>query len=291
MMRTSKAGLLCSLILALLFGTLPVSAEISYTDARELIKLHNQYRNYRSTGGLRDGAQGYYDARNFQIQNGKYWCWWDGVYGVDCLEQGGCHAFSYSHAVQWLLQQNLGDEVLHALIDACENPSDYGLYHSYPKCKASAYPHKSSSEAYAQLCADKYGLAALAEGAPDRNAEEWLAFFDAGKIAILLVDGHYNVAVDYLGYDGQTYVQILDSAPTPASPAPGARPTWSIKTKRSIRSAPPLSASAPTNTGSRWRIFWQIISRWIGFCRAETGKGTGRDNRAFSFGEGVSPKC
>ena len=212
-MRALKAGLIGCLILAVLLCTLPVLGELSYTDAKEIIKLHNQYQNYRSTGGLRDGAQGYYDARNFQIQNGKYWCWWDGVYGVDCLEQGGCHAFAYSHAVQWLLQQKLGDGVLHELIDACENPSDYCMYHSYPKCKASAYPHKTSSEAYARLCVEKYGLTASADDALDRCEEEWTAFFDAGRIAVLLVDGHYNVAVDYLDYEGTTYVQILDSAP------------------------------------------------------------------------------
>ena len=204
---------LLSMFFCLLAICSPAAAELNFTDANKVIKLHNQYEGYKPTGGLKGGATGYYGAEEFQIQNGKYWCWWGDVYGVDCLEQGGCHAFSYSHAVQWLLQQNLGDEVLHALIDVCENPSDYSLYHGYPKCKASPYPHTDSNGAYARLCEEQYGLATAADSAPDREREEWLRFFDDGKIAILLVDGHYNVAVDYVVYNGAAYVQILDSAP------------------------------------------------------------------------------
>ena len=208
-MKRIASYLLC---LVLLFSV-PALSEISYTDAEKSIKLHNQYKNYAPTGGLKEGAQGYYDARNFQIQNGKYWCWWGNVYGVDCLEQGGCHAFAFSHAVQWLKMENLGDEVLHELISACENPSDYASYHQYPKCRNSLYSHNTSTEAYCALCRSKYGLNTDGDTVPDRTQETWLAFFNSGKIAVLLVNGHYNLAVDYLEYEDGVYVQILDSAP------------------------------------------------------------------------------
>ena len=210
-MRKTRV-LLCLVLLFAVFCAGALS-EISYTDAKQIIFLHNQYKNYRPTGGPRDGAGGWYDARSFQIQNGKYWRWWGDVFGVDCLEQGGCHAFAFSHAVQWCLKQNMGDEVLHALIDACENPSDYCMYHSYPKCKDSAYPHENSTEAYAALCREAYGLCTEKENVPDRTKEAWTAFFGEGKAAVLLVDGHYVTAVGFLEYEGKTYVQILDSAP------------------------------------------------------------------------------
>ena len=212
-MKKTVASVLTALcLLGALASGLCAMAELDYTDADRVIKLHNQYQGYQPTGGLRGGAQGYYDARSFQIQNGKYWCWWGNVYGVDCLEQGGCHAFAFSHAVQWRLQQNLGDAVLFELIDVCENPSDYSLYHGYPKCAASAYPHTSSFEAYSRLCEEKYALTCSREDVPERNEDAWLRFFFFFKTAILLVDGHYNTAVDYLEYEGKRYVQILDSA-------------------------------------------------------------------------------
>ncbi len=256
--------LLC--VLALSFGC--ALSEITYTDATATIKLHNQYQDYKPTGGVKNGAQGYYDAREFQIQNGRYWCWWGDVYGVDCLEQGGCHAFSYSHAVQWLLQQNLGDEVLHELINVCENPSDYSGYHGFPKCRSSAYPHKNSNTAYSGLCSDKYGLNAGKEQLPERDAAEWERFFDEGRIAIMVVTGHYNVAVDYIYVKDVCYVQILDSAPQASVSLTWGKAYFLSKSGSMLNLGMPRFGDGPLQY---WVSMDDFLERYIGVDMALSG--------------------
>ena len=62
-----------------------------------------------------DSRKAGFDTR-FLLQDGKP----AGNWNENCLAQGGCHLFSYAHAIQWIMGDSLGGkDLLAALVNVC----------------------------------------------------------------------------------------------------------------------------------------------------------------------------